>query len=100
MILNSRMQITLLSFLFKQNNIIKRIINKYILNYVLSCFVLYTYATFIRSAFKAIFDKANNTLISAFFNYITAGAFTPVGSLLAPVVKHDFQTSWALLIVT
>ena len=34
----------------------------------------------------------------AFFNYITTGAFTPVGPLLAPVVKQDFQMNWALLI--
>ena len=26
-----------------------------------------------------------------FFNYITTGAFTPVGSLLAPAVKHNFR---------
>jgi hypothetical protein len=36
----------------------------------------------------------------AFFNYITTGAFTPVGPLLAPVVKQDFQTNWALLIIS
>jgi hypothetical protein len=36
----------------------------------------------------------------AFFNYITTGAFTPVGPLLAPVVKHDFQMNWALLIIS
>ena len=36
----------------------------------------------------------------AFFNYITTGAYTPVGPLLAPVVKHDFQMSWALLIIS
>jgi hypothetical protein len=36
----------------------------------------------------------------AFFNYITTGAFTPVGPLLAPVVKHDFQMNWALLITS
>jgi hypothetical protein len=35
------------------------------------------------------------------FNYITTGAFTLVGPLLAPVVKHDFQMAgWALLIIT
>ena len=42
-----------------------------------------------------------------FFNYITTGAFThiyaftPVGHLLAPVVKQDFHwiiMNWALLI--
>jgi hypothetical protein len=27
----------------------------------------------------------------AFFNYITTGAFTPVGPLLAPVVKQVFR---------
>jgi hypothetical protein len=31
------------------------------------------------------------------FNYITTGALTPVGPLLAPVVKKYFQMSWALL---
>ena len=36
----------------------------------------------------------------AFFNYITTGAFTPVGPLLAPAVKHDFQMNWALLIIS
>jgi hypothetical protein len=36
----------------------------------------------------------------AFFNYITTGVYTPVGPLLAPVVKHDFQMSWALLIIS
>ena len=38
--------------------------------------------------------------LRAFFNYITTGAFTPVGPLLAPVVKHDFQMNWALLIIS
>jgi hypothetical protein len=33
-------------------------------------------------------------------NYITTGEFTPVGPLLAPVVKHDFQMNWALLIIS
>jgi hypothetical protein len=28
------------------------------------------------------------------FLTITTGAFAPVGPLLAPVVKHDFQMSW------
>ena len=37
--------------------------------------------------------------LRAFFNYITTGAFTPVGPLLAPVVKHDFQMNWDLLII-
>jgi hypothetical protein len=41
-----------------------------------------------------------NLINRAFFNYITTGAFTPVGPLLAPVVKHDFQMSWALLIIS
>jgi hypothetical protein len=36
--------------------------------------------------------------LRAFFNYVTTGAFTPIGPLLAPVVKHDFQMNWALLI--
>jgi hypothetical protein len=36
----------------------------------------------------------------AFFNYITTGAFTPVGPLLAPVVKQDFQMNWAILIIS
>jgi hypothetical protein len=35
----------------------------------------------------------------AFFNYITTGAFTPVGPLFAPVVKQDSQMNWALLII-
>jgi hypothetical protein len=34
------------------------------------------------------------------FLTITTGAFAPVGPLLAPVVKHDFQMSWALLIIS
>ena len=38
--------------------------------------------------------------VRAFFNYITTGAFPPVGPLLAPVVKHDFRMSWALLIIS
>jgi hypothetical protein len=38
--------------------------------------------------------------VRAFFNYITTGAFTPVGPLLAPVVKQDFQMNWALLITS
>ena len=33
-----------------------------------------------------------------FFNFITTGAFTPVGPLLAPVVKQDFQMNWAFFI--
>jgi hypothetical protein len=36
----------------------------------------------------------------AFFNYITTGAFTPVGPLLAPVVNPDIQMNWALLIIS
>ena len=36
----------------------------------------------------------------AFFNYITTEAFTPVSPLLTPVVKHDFQMNWALLIIS
>ena len=32
--------------------------------------------------------------------FITTGAFTPVGPLLAPVVKYNFQMSWALLIIS
>ena len=36
----------------------------------------------------------------AFFNYITTGAFTPVGPLFAPVVKQDSQMNWALLIIS
>ena len=37
----------------------------------------------------------------AFFNYITtAGAFTPVSPLFAPVVKQDSQMSWTLLIIS
>ena len=35
-----------------------------------------------------------------FFNYITTGTFTPVGPLLTPVVKQDFQMNWALLIIS
>ena len=35
----------------------------------------------------------------AFFNYITTGAFTPVGPMFAPVVKQDSQMNWALLII-
>ena len=34
------------------------------------------------------------------FLTIATGAFAPVGPLLAPVVKHDFQMSWALLIIS
>jgi hypothetical protein len=29
------------------------------------------------------------------FNYVTTGAFTPVGPLFAPVVKQDFKMTWA-----
>jgi hypothetical protein len=36
----------------------------------------------------------------AFFNYITTGAFTPVGPLFVPVVKQDSQMKWALLIIS
>ena len=36
----------------------------------------------------------------AFFNYVTTGAFTPVGPLFAPVVKQDSQMNWALLIIS
>jgi hypothetical protein len=36
----------------------------------------------------------------AFFNYITTGAFTPVGPLFAPVVKQDSQMNWAILIIS
>jgi hypothetical protein len=42
----------------------------------------------------------NCELDRAFFNYITTGAFTPVGPLLAPVVKQDFQMNWAHLIIS
>ena len=38
--------------------------------------------------------------VRAFFNYITTGVFTPVGPLLAPVVKQDFQTNWVPLIIS
>jgi hypothetical protein len=38
--------------------------------------------------------------VRAFFNYVTTGAFTPVGPLLTPVVKQDFQMNWALLIIS
>ena len=31
---------------------------------------------------------------------VTTGTFTSVGPLLAPVVKHDFQMNWALLIAS
>jgi hypothetical protein len=47
-----------------------------------------------------IIDSSSSMVIRAFFNYVTTGAFTPVGPLLAPVVKHDFQMSWALLIIS
>jgi hypothetical protein len=36
----------------------------------------------------------------AFFNEITTGTFTSVGPLLSPVVNHDFQMNWALLIIS
>jgi hypothetical protein len=45
--------------------------------------------------------KNHKSVVSfrAFLNYTTTGAFTPVGPLLALVVKHDFQMNWALLII-
>jgi hypothetical protein len=33
--------------------------------------------------------------LGTFFNYITTGAFTPVGPVLAPVVNLDFLVEWA-----
>jgi hypothetical protein len=53
--------------------------------------------------FTVLHDKALRTANEQFdllFNYMTTGAFTTVGPLLAPVVKHDFQMSWALLIIS
>jgi hypothetical protein len=49
---------------------------------------------------KKLFQLITIDSHRAFFNYITTGAFTPVGPLLAPVVKHDFQINRALLIIS
>ena len=70
MISNSRMQITLLSFLFKKFNIIKKGINiKDTLNYMLSCLVVsYTQRpSGFKSIIKSIFKTNLHPLTSAPF---------------------------------
>jgi hypothetical protein len=46
-------------------------------------------------------DQINSSIpvCRAFFNYITTGAFTPVGPLFA-LCLQDSQMNWALLIIS